>query len=117
MSATVMRARPATRPMLRAGGDDDGGMPEQVVLVERTADARQRMRGRDAEREVDRAQSGGVLRETGRRVADRQGQIGAAFAQRLPGAGHDLDAEAQARAAIHRLEGANVLDQGGRRQQ
>jgi hypothetical protein len=52
-----------------------------------------------------------MLGESRRRIAHRQHEVGAPFAQRLPGTGHHLGADAQAGAAVQRLEVADVPDQ------
>ena len=107
-----VQADAARRQQARAVGDDDRRVRAQVFGRQRAVDARQRVLRCDAENEFDVLQALGLLGKAGGRIADGQDQVGAAFAQGLPAAGHDFGADAQARAAVQRLEGADVLDQG-----
>ena len=70
------------------------------------------MRGRHAEGELQAAHGHGLVAATGRALACGHHDVGAALAQRLPGAGERLAADAQARAAVEVLEGADVVVEG-----
>lgn len=70
-------------------------MLEQVAALQRAADARERMGGRDAEGELEAADLRGLVAAAGRAFAGGDDDVGAALAQRLPGAGEGLAADAQ----------------------